>query len=93
MHLGWRWLDKAGKRTVIGVPYAWLLVFFALPFLILLRLSVTDMDVGVESSMPLPEGSDGGWHGRDGPCTARDGGAHARRDGCRRLPLLTVFAA
>ena len=61
MHLGWRWLDKAGKRTVIGVPYAWLLVFFALPFLILLRISVTDMDGGVDPFMPLLEVTDGGW--------------------------------
>lgn len=29
-----------GRRFVIGVPYAWLLVFFFLPFLILLYISL-----------------------------------------------------
>jgi len=33
-----------GKRWVIGVPYAWLLVFFALPFLIVLRISFSEME-------------------------------------------------
>ena len=34
---------RFGRRTVIGIPTLWLWVFFAAPFLILLRLSVTDM--------------------------------------------------
>jgi putrescine transport system permease protein len=34
-------------RTVIGVPYAWLLVFFMLPFLIVLRISVSEMEAVV----------------------------------------------
>lgn len=36
-----KWLD----RTVIGIPFAWLLLFFLLPFLIVLRISVSDMDM------------------------------------------------
>jgi len=34
---------RLGRRSVLGIPFVWLWVFFALPFLILLRLSVTDM--------------------------------------------------
>lgn len=37
-----RWLQ--GRRLVIGVPYLWLLLFFLLPFLIVLRISFADMD-------------------------------------------------
>ena len=36
--------SRAGRRTVIGVPYVWLLVFFLLPFLIVMRISVSEMD-------------------------------------------------
>jgi putrescine transport system permease protein len=32
-----------GRRTVIGLPFGWLLVFFGLPFLILLYISFVDM--------------------------------------------------
>jgi putrescine transport system permease protein len=35
-------LPMPGKRFVIGVPYAWLTVFFLLPFLILLYISFVD---------------------------------------------------
>ena len=39
--------SQAGRRTVIGVPYVWLLVFFLLPFLIVMRISVSEMDAVV----------------------------------------------
>jgi len=55
----WHFLGKVGKRGVIGVPYVWLLVFFALPFLILLRISVTDMGGGVDPFVPLAVLQDG----------------------------------
>ena len=32
-----------GRRAVIGVPYAWLLVFFLLPFLVVARISISEM--------------------------------------------------
>ena len=35
---------RAGRWTVIGVPYLWLLVFFLLPFLIVLKISVSEME-------------------------------------------------
>jgi len=37
-----RWL--AGRAAVIGVPYLWLAVFFLLPFLVVARISVSEMD-------------------------------------------------
>ena len=33
----------AGRRLVVGVPYAWLLAFFLLPFLVVLKISVSTM--------------------------------------------------
>jgi putrescine transport system permease protein len=37
-----RWLT--GRRLVIAVPFAWLALAFLVPFLIVLRMSVTEMD-------------------------------------------------
>lgn len=34
-----------GRRAVVAVPYAWLLVFFLLPFLILAKISVSEMEL------------------------------------------------
>ena len=51
----------SGKRFVIGLPYAWLLIFFVIPFLILLRISVTDMGSGVEPFAPLIDSSSDTW--------------------------------
>ena len=33
-----------GRTAVIGVPYLWLLAFFLLPFLIVARISVSEME-------------------------------------------------
>ena len=52
---------KPGRRFVIGVPLVWLLLFFALPFLILLRISVTDMGGGIDPFAPLLDASSGSW--------------------------------
>jgi putrescine transport system permease protein len=55
-----KWLPlRPGKRFVIGVPFVWLLIFFVVPFLILLRISVTDMGNGVDPFAPLAEAVDG----------------------------------
>jgi putrescine transport system permease protein len=48
-----RLLRRLGKRTVIGVPYTWLLVFFFLPFLILLYISFVDMGNDIAPFKPL----------------------------------------
>jgi len=47
---GWRLLLQ-GRRLVIGAPYLWLLLFFLLPFLIVLRISLADMDGATISSL------------------------------------------
>lgn len=36
------WLS--GRVAVIGIPYLWLLVFFLLPFLIVMKISVSEME-------------------------------------------------
>jgi putrescine transport system permease protein len=57
------WLQlNLGRRFVIAVPYVWLLLFFVAPFLILLRISVTDMGNGVDPFAPLIETVQGSWH-------------------------------
>ena len=52
---------QPGRRFVIAVPYIWLLLFFVLPFLILLRISVTDMGRGVDPFAPLMNTSGDAW--------------------------------
>ena len=52
---------KPGRRFVIGVPFVWLAIFFVLPFLILLRISITDMGGGVDPFAPLIDSTGGAW--------------------------------
>jgi putrescine transport system permease protein len=52
---------KPGRRFVIALPYGWLLLFFLLPFLILLRISLTDMGGGIDPFAPLLDTSSGQW--------------------------------
>jgi putrescine transport system permease protein len=54
--------STSGRRWVIGVPWLWLAVFFLMPFLILVRISVTDMGGGVDPFAPLVQWVDGNWH-------------------------------
>ena len=42
-----------GKRFVIGVPYVWLVLFFFLPFLILLYISFVDMGNDINPFKPI----------------------------------------
>jgi len=35
---------KAGRLAVIGIPFAWLAIFFLLPFLVVARISVSEME-------------------------------------------------
>lgn len=50
-----------GRRLVIAVPYGWLALFFVVPFLILLRISVTDVGTGVDPFAPMIKHVDGAW--------------------------------
>jgi putrescine transport system permease protein len=40
------WLSRLfnGRSAVIGIPYVWLLVFFLFPFLIVMKISVSEME-------------------------------------------------
>lgn len=42
-----------GRRFVIGVPYGWLILFFFLPFLILLYISFVDMGSDISPFKPI----------------------------------------
>jgi len=46
---------RRGRLMVLGVPWFWLLLFFAVPFFILLRISVTDMGEQLNPFAPLIE--------------------------------------
>ena len=37
-------LRRYGRRALIGVPYAWLLLFFLFPFVIILKISISQLD-------------------------------------------------
>jgi putrescine transport system permease protein len=46
-----------GRTAVIGIPYAWLLLFFMLPFLIVLKISVSEMEtVNFKDVLTFKEG-------------------------------------
>jgi putrescine transport system permease protein len=47
--------NNPGRAVVIGVPYLWLILFFLLPFLIVLKISVSEMNVGQPPFKPLTE--------------------------------------
>jgi putrescine transport system permease protein len=38
------WSKGWGRRSVIGIPYVFLILFFSLPFLIVLKLSISDTE-------------------------------------------------
>jgi len=47
----------SGRTAVIGIPYLWLLVFFLLPFLIVAKISVSEMEtVTFKDLLTLKEG-------------------------------------
>jgi putrescine transport system permease protein len=39
-----RTANRAGKFTLIGIPYGFLILFFSLPFLVVLKISLSDTD-------------------------------------------------
>jgi putrescine transport system permease protein len=52
-----------GRRAVLGVPFAWLLVFFLVPLLIVAKISISEMRIGVPPYEPLLEFADGAFVG------------------------------
>jgi putrescine transport system permease protein len=52
----WTWLRR-GRSGVIGFPYLWLLAFFLFPFLIVLKISISEMEgVVFKDVVSLKEG-------------------------------------
>jgi len=55
-----RRLGITGRTAVIAVPWVWLLLFFLIPFIIVLKISFADTRLGVPPYTPLLEwGQDG----------------------------------
>ena len=54
-----RSLKVPGRRFVIGLPYTWLVVFFLLPFLILLYISFVDMGNDISPFKPIWDSATG----------------------------------
>lgn len=44
---------KWGRRAVLGVPFAWLMLFFLVPFLIVVKISFSEARIGVPPYEPL----------------------------------------
>ena len=51
--------ERLWRRTVVGVPYFWLLVFFLAPFAIVLRISFADPLIGQPPFTPLYDQAQG----------------------------------
>jgi putrescine transport system permease protein len=56
VHPGWR--DRLWRGTVIGAPYAWLLLFFLAPFVIVLKISFADPIVAQPPFTPFFDWTD-----------------------------------
>ncbi len=44
-----------GRGLVVALPYLWLLLFFAVPFIIVLKISFSDVDLAIPPYKPLIE--------------------------------------
>lgn len=47
------WFDRHGRILIIGVPYAWLVAFFLIPFLIVVKLAFSESTIGQPPYTPL----------------------------------------
>lgn len=54
--------DRWYRRTVIGIPYAWLIVFLLVPFLIVLRIALSQTELAQPPYSPVLDLS-AGWQG------------------------------
>ncbi|CAG9272867.1 ABC transporter permease subunit [Paraburkholderia unamae] len=52
----------SGRSAVIGVPFVWLTLFFALPFVLVLKISFADQVMGIPPYSNLVEMKDGMVH-------------------------------
>jgi putrescine transport system permease protein len=54
-----RRLGFSGRGMVVALPFVWLLLFFVVPFIIVLKISFSDVDLAIPPYKPLLE-----WVGR-----------------------------
>src|SRR5271156_4730290 len=50
----------SGRGLVVTLPYLWLLLFFVVPFVIVLKISFSDVDLAIPPYKPLLE-----WMGKN----------------------------
>ena len=43
----------SGRGMVVALPYLWLLLFFVVPFIIVLKISFSDIDLAIPPYKPL----------------------------------------
>src|ERR1700726_833465 len=55
----WRRVGITGRGLVVALPYLWLLLFFVVPFVIVLKISFSDIDLAIPPYKPLLE-----WAGK-----------------------------
>src|ERR1700739_610929 len=53
-------LGMSGRGLVVALPYLWLLLFFVVPFVIVLKISFSDVDLAIPPYKPLIE-----WVGKN----------------------------
>src|ERR1700684_4263279 len=53
-------LGMSGRGLVVALPYLWLLLFFVVPFVIVLKISFSDIDLAIPPYKPLIE-----WVGKN----------------------------
>lgn len=56
-----RWREKywpSGRTVVIAIPFAFLLIFFMVPFIAVLKISFADVEMGMPPYRPLTEWQD-----------------------------------
>src|SRR6202020_2733091 len=50
-----RRLGFSGRGLVVALPFVWLLLFFVVPFIIVLKISFSDVDLAIPPYKPLLE--------------------------------------
>ena len=55
-----RKVGVSGRGLVVALPYLWLLLFFVVPFVIVLKISFSDVDLAIPPYKPLIE-----WVGKN----------------------------
>jgi putrescine transport system permease protein len=55
--VGW---GITGRTAVVAIPYFWLLLFFLVPFIIVLKIAFAEARIGIPPYSPLVEWIDGG---------------------------------